>query len=187
MKITSRTTIKGVALAVGGTLAAYGIRAILTGGACASLHSDGRYVSNDLDFVLEGRVLPGELDEAMAALGFVRETNRYVHPRSRFWVEFPRGPLGVGADLGLVPVRLGEGAESTLALSATDSCRDRLAAFYHWNDRQSLATAVAIARRREIDHDLIRQWSVKEGHASRWEEFRREVARRALRSTPRNR
>lgn len=178
MKLTRRTPLRDVALAVGGALAGHGIRAVLTGGACASLHSEGSYLSEDLDFVLSGRVLPADLDRAMAAVGFTRQANRYVHPRSPFWVEFPRGPLAVGADLEIDPVWLEATDGRTLALSPTDSCRDRLAAFFHWSDRQSLAVAVEIAARNEIDLDRVRRWSAQEGHRDRFEEFLGEVARR---------
>ena len=47
--------------------------------------------------------------------------------------------------------------------SATDSVRDRLAAFYHWNDPQSLSTALEIALRHRVDMKAIRAWSVEEG------------------------
>jgi hypothetical protein len=163
---------------VGHALSEHGIRAILTGGACASLHAGGAYLSRDIDFILEGRVEVTELDAAMAAAGFARQANRYLHPQSPFWVEFPRGPLAVGADLKIAPRPLGDEAADTLALSPTDSCRDRLAAFYHWNDRQSLEVALLIAVRNEIDFDLVRRWSVGEGHLARYEEFRRELSRR---------
>jgi hypothetical protein len=178
VKITARTPLRGVALSVGGALAGHGIRAVLTGGACASLHAAGQYLSDDLDFVLTGRVALGDLDHAMASAGFAREGNRYVHPRSDFWVEFPRGPLAVGADLDVEVIEWRDRGGRALALSPTDSCRDRLAAYFHWNDRQSLEVAVAIARRNEVDLDRIRRWSRGEGHTARFEEFRRELARR---------
>ncbi len=103
MTITRRTTLREVALTVGHSLARNGIRAILTGGACASIHAGGRYLSEDVDFVLEGPVRIEDLDAAMAAIGYARDANRYVHSRSRFWVEFPRGPLAVGGDLDVDP------------------------------------------------------------------------------------
>lgn len=65
-----------------------------------------------------------------------------------------------------------------LALSPTDSCRDRLATFFHWADRQSLAVAVEIAHRNEVDLARIRRWSEAEGHAARFEELERELERR---------
>ena len=166
-----------MALAVGRALAGQGIQAILTGGACASIHAAGRYLSKDLDFVLTGRVALADLDRAMALVGFAREANRYVHPTSDFWVEFPRGPLAVGADLDVEVIEWRDRAGSTLALSPTDSCRDRLAAYFHWNDRQSFEVAVAIASRHRVDLERIRRWSRSDGHAARFEEFRHELAR----------
>lgn len=165
-------------MAVGSALADHGIRAVLTGGACASIHSDGSYVSADLDFVIQGRVTPTELDAAMASVGFRRHTNRYVHAASSFWVEFPRGPLAVGADLDVKPEPLERNGVEILVLSPSDSCRDRLAAFYHWNDRQSLEVALRIASRNRIDLQQIRRWSEGEGHAKRFEEFASALARR---------
>src|SRR4030095_543807 len=57
------------------------------------------------------------------------------------------------------------------ALSATDSCRDRLAAFYHWNDRQSLITAVQVAKHRKVNLNAIRAWSERENAIDRFTEF----------------
>ncbi len=164
-----------MAIAVGQLLSEHGIRAVLTGGACATIYSEGAYVSDDIDFILEGRILPAELDRAMAAAGFAPRANRYVHAESPFWVEFPRGPLAVGGDLDVEPAYIGEPGNRTLALSPTDSVRDRLAAFYHWSDRQSLAVAVEIARRHPIDRKAIRRWSAAEGQLERYAEFLREL------------
>ena len=56
-------------------------------------------------------------------------------------------------------------------LSATDSCRDRLAAFYHWSDRQSLLDAVEIARIRSVNLRKIREWSTQEGALDAFKRF----------------
>ena len=70
-----------------------------------------------------------------------------------------------------------------LALTATDSCRDRLCAFYLWNDRQALAAAVAIALRERVRLSAIQRWSMKEEHSDGFERFRAELARaRRMRS-----
>lgn len=178
MKITASTPLEKVAVAVGEALASHGIRAVLTGGTCAGIYSGGLFSSQDVDFVLAGHVDLTRLDDAMATLEFARKGNRYVHPRSPFWVEFPRGPLGVGTDLDVRPVPLRSSRRTTLALSPTDSCRNRLAAFFHWSDRQSLAVAVEIAHRHDVDLARIRRWSRVEGHAVRFAEFERELERR---------
>ena len=58
-----------------------------------------------------------------------------------------------------------------LTLSATDSCRDRLAAFYHWKDRQALTAAVAIALRHRVRMKRIREWSGEEDSATEFDQF----------------
>lgn len=175
MTLTARSTLRDVARVVGGALADGGIDATLTGGACATIYSAGEYQSLDLDFILGGDVKRKRLDEAMAAAGFRRFADHYVHPKTKFFVEFPRGPLSIGRDVGIRPTEMLIGKTRLRALSATDSCRDRLAAFYFWSDLSSLGAAIAIARRQEVNLRAIRAWSVDEGRASLFQEFRRHL------------
>lgn len=182
MRITAASTLRDVVQAVSRALRAAGVRAVLTGGASASVHSDGNYLSYDLDYIIENRVTQPQLDAAMAAPGFARSADRYVHAKSAFFVEFPRGPLAIGDDDLVTPVEVRVGRTKVLTLSATDACRDRLAAFYHWHDRQSLETALKIAGRRSIDLARIRRWSESEGRAAQFEEF--QLRLNALRSKP---
>jgi hypothetical protein len=175
--ITARATLRSVAMQVGDALRRHRIRAVLTGGACASLHSGGTYVSVDMDFILLGHVTQAALDAAMASVGFRRKGDRFFHRRARFYVEFPRGPLAVGRDYRIKPVEHRLGRARALALSPTDSCRDRLAAFYHWNDRQSLAVAVSIALHAYVNLATVRRWSVVEGAERQFGEFRAELRR----------
>ena len=118
-----------------------------------------------------------DLDRVLGALGFRRRRDRYVHPQVPFFVEFPRGPLGIGGDVRIRPVWRSRRGAKTLSLSATDSCRDRLAAYYHWNDRQSLAAAVAIAARNRVFLRKISEWSRLEGHPEGYESFLAELER----------
>ena len=153
------------------TLQHSGIRAVLTGGACASLYSRGAYQSSDLDFILQSAITQERLDQVMASIGFHRDTDHYTHPATIFFVEFPAGPLGIGRDIRIRPVLHRIGKEGVWTLSATDSCRDRLAAFYHWKDRQSLNVAVIIARRNDVDLEAIRRWSGRESSLDGFDEF----------------
>jgi hypothetical protein len=177
VRLSRRSGLPVVAIAVGDALRRHGIHAVLTGGACASVHCGGRSQSVDVDFVLSGTVTQDALDAAMRAVGFRRLRDRYVHVMVPFFVEFPTGPLAVGGDFRIRPVERRLRGARTLALSPTDSCRDRLAAFYHWRDRQSLRTAVAIALRNRVSQALIRSWSADEGHAEGYAEFVRELQR----------
>jgi len=176
MAIGPDTPIGRVASIVSSSLRAAGVDAVLTGGACATIYSGGAYMSHDLDFIIQSGGQRQVVDEALAGSGFKRSGDRYVHQRTALFVEFPRGPLAIGDDLKIRPVRLRVGRGWTRALSATDSCRDRLAAFYHWSDRQSLAAAVAIARRHRVDMAVIRRWSKREGAEAEFEEFRSALA-----------
>jgi len=160
-----------VAAVVAAALARSGIRAVLTGGACATLYTGGQYQSSDLDFVLQSAATRRQLDAALETVGFTRRGEHYEHAAAPFLVEFPAGPLGIGADLDIRPVVYRIRGVDVKALSATDSCRDRLAAFFHWHDRQSLVTAVQIAQRRRVKLTKIRDWSAREAASAGFEEF----------------
>ena len=175
MRLTGRSALAAVAASVGDALRRHGIRAVLTGGACASLYTKGTYHSVDVDFILVGPATQRALDAAMASVGFTRQGDRYVHPRARFYVEFPRGPLAIGDDYRIDPVERRTRHGRFMALSATDSCRDRLAAFYHWNDRQSLEVAVGIALQNRVRLTAVKRWSVGEGFGTRFAEFAAEL------------
>ncbi len=165
------------AVVVGNTLRRAGIRGTLTGGACASLYTRGAYHSMDVDFVLSDPPAIRVLDQVMAAEGFTRERDHYVQRLIPYFVEFPAGPLGIGQDFAIGPVWRARGSAKTLALSATDACRDRLAAFYHWGDRQGLATAVAIAVQNRVHQPTIRAWSRAEGSPQGYAQFISELER----------
>jgi hypothetical protein len=175
--LSERSSLGAVAAAASGALRRRGIPAVLTGGACAALYAAGAYHSKDLDFIVIGPSTRAEMDFAMASIGFRRRQDRYVHARARFYIEFPRGPLAIGGEYRIRPV-----VRSTLhgrirMLSATDSCRDRLAAFYHWRDRQSLTVAAWIAARNRVNLGTLRRWSAAEGATEAFEEFLAEMSR----------
>jgi len=156
-----------------GELAAYisshlrdrGIEVVLSGGSCVSIYSEGKYVSEDLDFIDTRFAKRNEIREAMRAIGFMPEGRHYTHPEAAYLVEFPGGPLSVGRE----PVgRVNEIEFSTgtlRILSPTDCVKDRLTAYYHWKDLQSLEQAALVARAHKIDLTEIARWSKNEGMA----------------------
>ena len=160
---------------VGDALRKRGIRAVLTGGACASLYTKGLKTSHDADFVLTTETDVLALEAAMLSVGFKRRRDHYVHATARFIVEFPSGPLGSGRDDKIRPVTRKRKALSALALSATDSCRDRLAGYFHWNDLQGLRAAVQIAAMNTVNMGRIKAWSREEGAAEKFDVFRQTV------------
>jgi hypothetical protein len=175
--LTARSSLEHVVEAVASALDKAGIRAVLVGGACAAIYSDGVYMSEDLDLIIQSAATQRQLDDAMAGIGFTRRAAQYFHDKTDFFVEFPRGPLTIGHDVRIEPIVLKIGRGRVLAISATDSCRDRLAAFYHWGDRQSLDVAVKIALSNRVRMTLIRRWSAGENASAKFEEFEKELDR----------
>lgn len=66
------------------------------------------------------------------------------------------------------------------------ACRDRLAAYFHWNDRQSLEVALEIAIRNRVNLGKVKRWSEAEGNADRFQMFQAELRRRRVAAKKRN-
>lgn len=108
----------------------------------------------------------------MVRLGFARTESRlYTHPESKYAVEFP----GAAFLIGDQPIRnfaKMELPQGTLKLlTPTDCVKDRLAAYFHWNDRQGLNQAVAVAKSHPIDVADIEAWSKREGMRNKFQDF----------------
>jgi len=86
----------------------------------------------------------------------------------------------VGGDLVKSYDTVKRGNETLYVVSATDCIRDRLSAFYFWNNRSSLETAldVALAVPDKIDLDLIEGWSARERETNKFVEFERQFRSR---------
>lgn len=57
----------------------------------------------------------------------------------------------------------------------TDCVKDRLAAFYHWNDPQALEQALMVSRAQKVNMREVRRWSVKEGFEEEFEVFKKRL------------
>jgi len=160
--INRKLSLEQLAAIVASALQKAGISAVLSGGAVVSIYTNNAYQSVDLDFITAAG--KRDLSKVMKTLGFAEDGSRHFrHPLSRFSVEFPAGPLMVGDE----PVRDHAEKRSRFGvirlLTPTDAVKDRLAAFFHWSDRQSLEQAVAIARDQPVKLAEIRRWSIAEG------------------------
>jgi len=77
VKLTRRSTLRDAIEAVAGALDRAGIKAVLVGGACATVYSGGTYQSEDIDLILRSAPSQKQLDGAMAAVGFMRQDAQY--------------------------------------------------------------------------------------------------------------
>ncbi|OGC23220.1 hypothetical protein A2291_08250 [candidate division WOR-1 bacterium RIFOXYB2_FULL_42_35] len=166
-------SIKELAAIVGSKLKEHGIDAVLTGGAAVTIYSDNRYQSLDLDFVANAvEYQPKEINTAMAELDFELQTEGFFeHVDCPYVVEFIQPPLAVGQEPVKKIVTLKTKRGNFRILSTTDCVKDRLAAYYHWNDLQSLDQALMVARRHKVDLKEIKRWSKVEGHLKKCQKF----------------
>lgn len=160
-------------------LAAKGFKVVLSGGACASIYSENKYESLDLDFIRVDNSPHQAVAVAMESLGFKRHGRSFFHPDSKFSVEFPPPPLTVGSE----PVR--EVREMDVPdwgrlslLSPTDCVKDRLCGFYFWNDRQCLDQAVLVGFEGKINLAEIQRWSIREEMSEKFAEFKKRLRQR---------
>jgi len=164
-----------------GELAAYidshlrdkGIDVVLSGGASVAIYSDYRYVSEGLDFIARFFINHSEIKAIMKEMEFDRKGRYYFHSQTPYYVEFISGPPSVGQDLIEDIHELEMVTGIVRIISPTDSVKDRLAAYYHWQDLQSLEQALLVADSNPINLENIEAWSRREGKSTEFEEFKR--------------
>jgi hypothetical protein len=165
MIIHAGTTALELAALVSQALEAAGITATLSGGGAVSVHTNNEYESKDLDFVTSER--REILLATLAPLGFALASDRrhFTHANTDLFLEFPAAPLQFGNRLVQhddVP-RLETTWGPLRVISPTLCIMDRLAAFWHWTDRQSWDQAVMVARHQKVDFDALFAWAREEG------------------------
>lgn len=62
-----------------------------------------------------------------------------------------------------------------ILLSPTDCIKDRLSAYFHWEDRQCLSQAILISKTQQIDFDEIERWSQAEGKLEEFNEIKSQM------------
>lgn len=167
-----KMSVQEIGAAICDRLRKNGIPVVLSGGACVSIYSKNRYVSRDLDFVMPDYSL-SSLDPLMMQLGFHRvPSGRYYENKDcPLSVEFPPSPLTVGREFVKKTKILRNKYGQLRLLRPVDSVKDRLAAFYHWKDRQSLEQAVMICRAQRVNMKEIKRWSREEGASEEFKIF----------------
>lgn len=157
MKAVAQLSAEELAGLVCTSLQEADITVTLAGGACVAIWSDGRYVSRDLDFIEEGPVLRSKVKAVLGALGFVEKNRYFVHPETEFLVEFPTGPLMVGDERVERAATRETSVGQLRLLTPTDCVKDRLAWYFHGNDRQALEQAIAVGRENAIDLEDVQR------------------------------
>ncbi len=96
----------------------------------------------------------------------------YTREKDCQWlVEFVSPPVTVGNEsiqiFNTVTTSLGK----IKLLLPVDSVKDRLASFFHWNDKQGLEQAINICLEQDIDMKEVERWSLKEKQEGKFRKF----------------
>jgi len=174
MKKVATMSMEELAAYVCSTLENEGIETVLSGGCCVELYSKGRYTSDDIDLIDRFNGGHRKIKQIMESIGFKEHKMKryFVHEDTSLFIEFPRGPLGVGdAPVKNIAKRTTETGTLKL-LTPTDCIKDRLSAYYHWDDEQSLHQAVWVARENKFDINSVSEWSENEGMIEKFLKFK---------------
>ncbi len=173
MKISKNITRKKFAALVVKQLEKHDISCVLVGGACVSIYTDERHASRDLDFISAHS--HESITLSLKEIGFEREGRYFKHADCEFYVEFPTGPVGIGNQSPIkAEGRLKVNNTIITLYSPTQSIMDRLAAYFHWNDKRSLIHALWICEKHPVKMTKIKRWAEKENAAEKFEIFLQE-------------
>lgn len=147
----------------------HGMKTILVGGACVAIYSHNRYVSYDLDFITFET--SGKIKKALSELGFELKGKYYSHPDCPYFIEFVSPPIAVGDEIVEEFRTLHTPFGQVELLTPTDCVKDRLASFFHWNDRQALEQAIMVSQDQKINLKEIERWAKAENYLNKFNEF----------------
>lgn len=175
LEIDEQTSLEELAALVCSALERDGIEVVLSGGSVVSIYSNAEYVSYDLDFIPIG--LSRRVDRTMISLGFEPQQRHWRHPRTRYWVEFPVGPVAVGEEMIREFAERMTPSGRLRLLGPTECVMDRLTWFIHAADQQCLEQAIRVATLQPVDLRRIERWARNEGPngAPRFREFSRRL------------
>jgi len=156
-------------------LIAKDIHVVLSGGSCVEIYSRGDYTSYDLDLINQYNEQFKKIHAVMDELGFKEHDRYFVHVDTKLFIEFPSGPLGVGDTPVNDIAEIDTEAGVLRLLTPTDCIKDRLAAYYHWDDEQCLQQAVWVAKQNEFDLESVMQWSKKESSINKFNIFKEQL------------
>ncbi|MDR3243901.1 MAG: hypothetical protein LBT79_04050, partial [Elusimicrobiota bacterium] len=125
----------------------------------------------DFDFVCEHTL--DEIEIALNAICFKRNGRLFINDKCKFTLDFVAPPVMIAqehiSDKSILKTKFGD----LYLLTPMDCVRDRLAAYYFWNDPQCFQQALLVYKNytAQIDINIIKNWSIKENFKDKFEEF----------------
>lgn len=113
-----------------------------------------------------------KVKKVLSALGFNEKNGCFFRSDCPWFIEFVSPPVAIGGETVRDFASVSMPTGTVKMLSPLDCIKDRLAAYYHWNDLQSLDQALDVAVEIiPLDLGIIEQWSIKEGQSKKYAEF----------------
>lgn len=170
MKITTSMSRKEFAAAVVRQLEKHNISCVLVGGACVSIYTEEKHASRDLDFI--SPYSHQAITDALSEIGFKKDGRYFTHLNSELYVEFTSGPVAIGNQIPVKPEgKMKVKSTTILMYSPTQCVMDRLAAWFHWNDRRSLIHALWVCDKHPVNLEKIKKWAKQENSTEKMEIF----------------
>ena len=163
------TSIVELAVIIVNHLRQHDIRVVLVGGLAVEIYTENLYLTKDIDMVNTSYHPASAIHEAMAKIGFHKQGRVYVNKTTDICVEFPSAPLSVGEELIQETTIIEVGFGEIPILLAKDVIKDRLAAYFHWNDRPSLVQALAIMSNHSFNTEELKTFCLAEGRTDQYE------------------
>jgi len=127
-------------------------------------------MSYDIDLITDTPIR--KIIPVLEELGFKNTGGRlFKNPECEFLVDFPAPPVSVGdgpvSEFKNLNTRFG----TICLLTPTDCIKDRLAAYFFWNDNQSFDQAIMVAKKNKINLPEIKKWAGKQDEMEKYEFF----------------
>lgn len=131
----------------------------MVGGAVASIYTNGRYISNDLDFVTVRK--RSQIEPVMKKFGFYREGKEWSHPDTDLSIDFVESPAIIGERVVKTISKLNTSEGEVAILSPLDSACDRLAWFL-LGDVRSMEQCADIIVEQNVAIEDVETWLATE-------------------------
>ena len=175
-------SLKDLAFYLSDYLRKKGVDTVLSGGACVSIYTDNKFLSFDLDFVLSAFDDQKKIKSILGEIGFYEKNRLFMHDDTMYTVDFLPPPLSVGEEPVKEIAQLKKGNKILKLLSTTDCVKDRLAAYYYWEDEQSEGQAILVCLDNQVDLEKVKRWSKNEGMMDKFNIFKKHLKERMPKS-----
>lgn len=164
MKIHRDISRAELAAIVCEALAELGDEPVLVGGAVAAIYTEGRYVSDDLDFVSWRN--ERQFKPILERLGFSKSGMHWSHPDTPLLLQFVNSPVMVGKKHVKHAAELSTALGNLRILSPLDCALDRFSWYLNRGDQQTLMQTVDVIVTQGVALSDIEMWLANEDYPS---------------------